>query len=91
MSGSDGDEPEVQIEFDEDYQARKKQEEDSKNAYQNGGGSEQRYNFESKRLTITNYQSAKSDKISTIQIDGKDKSVNLLSTEKTRLNLHEAK
>jgi len=35
-------------------------------AYQFGGGSEEAYNFTSKRLTITNYKNIKSDKISTI-------------------------
>lgn len=50
---------------------------------------ESAYNFSDKRLTITNYKDVKSDKISTIQIDGKDKTVSMLVTEKTRMNLHE--
>ena len=90
MTGSDS-EPEVQIELEEDYQARKKVEDYLKNAYKNGGGTERQYNFASKRMIITNYKSLKSDKISTIQIDGKDKSVNLLATEKDKLTLHGVK
>lgn len=65
MAGSQS-EPEVEIELDADYQARKKKEEDLQNAYRNGRGTEQQYDFASKRLTITNYKSLKSDKISTI-------------------------
>jgi len=61
------------------------------NAFRDGFGTERKYQFEHKRLTITNYKSAKSDKISTVQIDGKDKSVKFLATEKSRLSLHELK
>lgn len=56
-----------------------------------GGGTERSYDFASKRLTITNYKSVKSDKLSTIQIDGKDKSVQMLATEKNRLTPSEVK
>ena len=36
-------------------------------------------------MTITNYESVKSDKISTMLIDGKDKSVNFLVSEKNNI------
>jgi hypothetical protein len=61
------------------------------NAVKFGGGSEEAYDFTRKRLTITNYLNIKSDKISTIQIDGLDKSVRMLATEKSKLSLKELK
>ena len=42
-----------------------------------------------KRFTITNYEDLKSGKISTVQIDGKDRSVSFLTTASERLTLKE--
>ena len=81
----------MQLELNEEFAAtnEKVNFDDFKKAYEEGNGTERMYNFSDKRLTVTNYKSIKSDRISTIQIDGKDKSVAMLATEKNRVSLRE--
>ena len=56
-----------------------------------GHGTEFIQDFKNKRFTITNYEDLKSGKISTVQIDGKDRSVSFLTTASERLTAREIK
>ena len=49
------------------------------------------YDFTNKRFTITNYEHEKSGKISTVQIDGKDRSVNFLASVSNRMSVREVR
>ena len=61
-----GSQPEVQIELDPDYEAKRKLENQSSTYQFGNGASENYYDFSNKRFTITNYEDEKSEKISTV-------------------------
>lgn len=72
-------EPVVQVELDMEYEAKRTRDEVNY------------YDFTNKRFTITNYEHEKSGKISTVQIDGKDRSVNFLASVSNRMSVREVR
>ena len=72
-------EPEVQVELDMEYEAKRTRDEVNY------------YDFTNKRFTITNFEHEKSGKISTVQIDGKDRSVSFLASVSNSMSLRDVR